>query len=342
MAKQEVAIKEVQEGLSERFTNAVLVEFGKDDDGQFKITDAQRRLVKGYFIQIDRILGDLEAKRVEKNNNNSDKKYNNELAYSWKNLNMRALALDCMHYSKMGLDMMQSNHLHPIPYKNRTTGVYDMTFMRGYSGIEYVARKYALDPPLDVVIEIIYSTDTFKPIKKDLKNKVEGYEFSVNNPFDRGEIIGGFGYIIFNDQTKNKLIMMSKAEVEKRKPDYASAEFWGGEKAEWKGGKKVGTVQVEGWYAQMFEKTIRREVFSPKNIPLDPAKIDEHMLHLQRQEAVRQDIEVESDIQANANTELIGVQEAEYEPIVDKETGEIQEPVEEETTEENPFDNPPF
>lgn len=342
MAKNEVvkdvAKPEVKEGLSERFTMAVLAEFGKDDDGQYKITDAQRRLVKGYFIQIDKVLADLEAKRIERNSKNSDKKYDNNLAYTWNNLNLRALALDCMHYSKMGLDMMQSNHLHPIPYKNRTNNNYDMTLMRGYSGIEYVAKKYALDPPVDVVIELIYSTDSFKPIKKDLNNKVEGYEFTINNPFDRGEIIGGFGYIVFSDPSKNKLIMMSKAEVEKRKPTYASVEFWGGEKDEWKDGKKAGKVQVDGWYAQMFEKTIRREVFSQKHIPLDPSKIDEHIMHLERQESLQTDIKVEAEIEANANQELIGVPEAEY-TNVDIETGEI---LEEPEVDDDPFKDPPF
>jgi len=30
-------------------------------------------------------------------------------------------------------------------------------------------------------------------------NKVESYEFEVTNPFDRGEIVGGFYYHSYNE-----------------------------------------------------------------------------------------------------------------------------------------------
>ena len=61
-------------------------------------------------------------------------------------------------------------------------------------------------PPIDYQA-ISYYAD---PLKKSKDNKVEGYEFEINNPFDRGEIQGGFAYIQFSDPEKNKLIMMSK------------------------------------------------------------------------------------------------------------------------------------
>ena len=47
--------------------------------------------------------------------------------------------------------------------------------------------------PDNIVIEIVYESDTFKPIKKSIDVKVESYKFEISdNPFDRGEIIGGF------------------------------------------------------------------------------------------------------------------------------------------------------
>ena len=53
------------------------------------------------------------------------------------------------------------------------------------------------------------------------------------NSFDRGKIVGGFGYIEFEDATKNKLIIMTLKDIEKRKTRHAAAEFWGGTTKEW-------------------------------------------------------------------------------------------------------------
>lgn len=71
------------------------------------------------------------------------------------------------------------------------------------------------------------------------KNNVDCYEFDISNPFDRGEVVGGFGYIRYKDETRNKLVTMSKAELLKRKPSTAAAEFWGGEKDIWEMVKRL-------------------------------------------------------------------------------------------------------
>lgn len=41
------------------------------------------------------------------------------------------------------------------------------------------------------------------------------------------KVVGGFGYIRYKDETRNKLVTMSKAELLKRKPSTAAAEFLG-------------------------------------------------------------------------------------------------------------------
>src|SRR5699024_9900442 len=154
-----------------------------------------------------------------------DHAYDNNLPYTWDNVNLKQLALDVMHYSKMGLDIQQKNMIHAIPFKNNRTGKYDINLMEGYNGIKFKAEKYALDKPKNVVIELVYSSDTFRLIKKDSLHHVEGYEFQINNPFDRGEFLGGFGYYEFDDPSKNKVVFMTKKDIEKRKPDKAAAEF---------------------------------------------------------------------------------------------------------------------
>ena len=297
---------EVKPNAAERFTAKVMKEFGSTV-GEIQVTDYQRQLVQGYFIAIDRALKSAEEERLRKNEKNKDhEKYDNNLPVTWGNVNLNDLALDVVHYARMGLDMMQENHLFPIPYKNNKTGKYDMTLMPGYNGIQYIAEKYAVEPPLAVTVELVYSTDTFRPIKKSAENRVENYEFAINNAFDRGEIIGGFGYIEFADAVKNKLVIMTKKDIEKRKPKYASANFWGGKQKVWDNGKQV-DQETDGWYEEMCLKTIKREIYSAKHIPRDPKKIDDNYQYMKMREARIAELEAQDIIDANANGMVIDV-----------------------------------
>lgn len=282
----EVATAKKQLAHSEVFTNMVIREFGSSVAGAFPVTDYQRQLIQGYFIQIDRALTAAEERRVKDNSWKSNK--NND-PIKWETVDKNKLALDVMHYARIGLDMMQPNHLYAIPYKdnNRTskegTKMYTVNLMPGYNGIKYIAEKYAMEKPSAVITELVYRNDTFKPIKKSRDNAVESYEFEINNPFDRGEIVGGFGYIEYPESEKNKLIIMTKRDIEKRKPKHAAAEFWGGVKKEKKDGEWQ-EIQTDGWYEEMCLKTIKREVYSAKHMPLDPKKIDDNYQYMKMQE----------------------------------------------------------
>lgn len=313
-----------QLSMSERFTNQVLREFGSNVAGAIQVTDYQRQLIQGYFIAIDRALKMAEEARIRKNENNKDHRYDNNLPVTWNNVNLNDLALDVVHYARMGLDMMQDNHLFPIPYRNNKTNKYDITLMPGYNGIQYIAEKYAVEKPLAVTIELVYSTDTFKPIKKSKDNKIESYEFEINNAFDRGTIVGGFGYIEFEDPVKNKLVIMTKKDIEKRKPAYASAEFWGGTTKVWENGKQV-EKETDGWYEEMCLKTLKREVYSAKHIPRDPKKIDDAYQYMKMREARYAEIEAQNEIDQNANAILIDPAPAQLpeRAAVDTETGEV-------------------
>lgn len=310
--KTEVVKQESNLANSEKFTNMVIREFGSNVAGVLPVTDYQRQLIQGYFIQIDRSLKSAEERRVRQNEGNKDHKWDNLDPINWNTVDINQLALDVMHFARMGLDMMQDNMLTAIPFKdnNRTaktgTKMYTVNLMKGYNGIQYIAEKYALEKPESVTVELVYSTDTFRPIKKSINNKIESYEFEINNPFDRGDIIGGFGYIEFSDPQKNRLIMLTKKDIEKRKPKKASAEFWGGTKTEWVNGKKQ-EVETDGWYEEMCLKTIKREVFKPKNIPLDPKKIDDEYQYNKMQELRIAQMEVEQDAIEQTATEFIDI-----------------------------------
>ena len=285
---------------SEAFTNKVLKEFGSNVAGNIQVTDYQRQLIQGYFIATDRALKMAEEKRVSKNENNKDHKWDNQDPINWNTVDLNALALDVVHYARMGLDMMQDNHLSAIPFKDNNrlsrtgTKMYVVNLMPGYNGIQYIAEKYALEKPVSVTVEL----------EKNRENRVESYDFEINNAFDRGEIVGGFGYIEYTEPTKNKLIIMTLKDILKRKPDKASGEFWGGKKTAWEKGQKV-EVETEGWFEEMCLKTVKREVYSAKNMPRDPKKIDDAYEYMRMQEIRLAQMETQEVIDAEANQVVI-------------------------------------
>lgn len=294
---------------SERFTNMVMQQYN-GTGSPYSFTEREKQLIRNYFICIDQTLSKAEADRVRRNENNSDHKYDNPLAYTWKNIDLPSLAQDLAHYARIGLDMMEDNTLFPIPYKNNKGNQYVITLMEGYNGIRYQAVKYALEPFKAVTVEVIFSNDKFKAIKRDSRHPVESYEFDIPNPFDRGEPIGVFGYIEYDDPAKNLLVVFSKADVMKRKPAYASPEFWGGKKEVWEKGKKV-TKELEGWVPEMFEKTMKREIYGSKRIPRDPEKVDESYHYVQQREQQFADMVVEAEIVEKANREPVMLPETE-------------------------------
>jgi recombination protein RecT len=285
---------------STRFTEMIMKQYGSAI-GAYRFTEREHQLIKGYFIAIDEALRAAEAERIRKNANNKNHDYDNNLAYSWNTIDLPQLALDLAHYARMGLDMQQDNHLFPIPYKDNKAERYTITLMEGYNGIRYQAEKYATTPPRNVVVEVVFSNDKFIPIKKGKDNPGDTYTFEVPSPFDRGKAVGAFGYIEYDDASKNVLVVMSRADIEKRKPRYASAEFWGGTKKVWENGRQVET-QIEGWEPEMFAKTMKREIYSAKHIPRDPMKIDDTYHYIKQRESQYAQLAAENEAVQHANT----------------------------------------
>ena len=293
---------------SERFTNMVMAQYSSIGPAH-EFTTKEKQLIRGYFITIDQMLAKTEADRLRKNENNRDHKYDNALPYSWNTIDLPQLAQDLAHYAHVGLDMMEDNTLVPIPFKNNKGNMYTVTLMEGYNGIRYQAEKYALHPFRSVTVEVIYANDVFKPLKKSISRPFDSYEFEIPQPFDRGEPVGVFGYIEYEDSSNNKLVFFSKADVLKRKPPYASPEFWGGKKTVYENGKKV-EKEMEGWLPEMFAKTMKREIYGLKHIIRDPAKVDESYNYIRQREQQYMDIAVEAEVQENGNGEPIMLPEA--------------------------------
>jgi recombination protein RecT len=243
--------------------------------------------------------------------------YREAIPYTWKSINLQKFAMETVAAVKVGLDPLQPNHINLIPYANKTTQVYDIGMILGYKGLEIKAHKYGLDVPDSTTIELIYSTDKFRPIKKDARNAIESYEFEITNVFERGTVIGGFYYHSYNDNpSKNKLVILSVKDIEKRKPKTASVEFWGGEKDEWVNGKKTGKkVETEGWYEEMCYKTIARAAYN--SITIDSTKIDSYLEVIEQNAFQFKQEEVKREIAENANQDeiTIHIPEPESTPI---------------------------
>lgn len=286
---------------SERFTNMVVREFSSNGN-TIELSNFQKKLCQNYFIKVDTTLKEAEAKRLKKS-----EQYRDSLSLVWENVNMSKLAIDVIAYSSVGLDPIQQNHINLIPYKNSNTDKYDFGFVIGYKGTEIKSVKYGLDVPDVVTVELVRKNDNFKEIKKDANNKVESYIFEIVDSFDRGDIVGGFYFHQFqSNPEKNKIKTFTLYDIEKRKPKYASVEFWGGEKDEWKNGKKTGQkTKVEGWFEEMAYKTIYRAAYN--SITIDSEKIDENYLAIIEKERTFNDDKVQNEIEKNANKQTLDI-----------------------------------
>jgi len=349
----DIAVKE--QPMSERFMLKVTALFNTNV-GDIALTNFQKRLAQNYFIVADNVLKKAEEKRMKKSED-----YRDPLPYTWANVNMEELAESVVAAARVGWDPTQDNHVSLIPFKQNGVNKYGITFMPGYKGRQLKAVKYGLDVPDSVIVELVYSTDKFKSHKKDHKNTIEHYEFDILNDFERGEIVGGFYYHIFFDHPeKNKLVVFSLKDILKRKPDKASAEFWGGEKTVyedvlkdgkvvWKDGKKVQKrvqIQSEGWYEKMCYKTVFIAAY--KDITIDSQKIDDDFLRLNQLENDFKEVEVEREIAENANGNVIDIVSEDVpndhesrEGITDAEIVEMDKKAEEERA-GKPSDGPGF
>ena len=241
-----------QDGTAaERFTAIVLREFNGLTGTNLGLTDFQKKLAQHLFVKVDVALKSFEAKRK-----------GGAAPYTWANVNLDKLAVDAIYRIDLGLDALIPNHIHPVPYFNERAGKYDLDLRVGYVGKDYYHRRFAVDPPVAVVYELVYDTDKFKPIKNsDGSSK---YEFEITQPFARGGIVGGFGYVIYEDPRKNQLIIVSEDDFQKSRKLARSQEFW------------------ENFPTEMRLKTLVHRVTD--KIPLDPQKTNKSYAAVEEEE----------------------------------------------------------
>jgi recombination protein RecT len=192
--------------VSQRFMEKIRNQFITETSTDKEFSDYEKKLARDLYLKVDSQLKTLEADRV--------KKGGKKTPIIWKNINMEKLSMDAVHRINLGLDAMLPNHIHPIPFWNGKLNKYDLDLRIGYEGELYYKCEVAIDKPKDVRYELVHKNDNFKVIKKSSSHEVEGYEFEIEDPFNRGPVIGGFGYLIYEDPTKNKLVTVTKKELE--------------------------------------------------------------------------------------------------------------------------------
>lgn len=212
-------IEKRQKTASERYSEMVLKEYNALSSEPLQFTPNQKRLAQHLFIKADASLKALESKRIADNKMSLT-------PYTWQSINLTKLAVDSIHRIEIGLDALIPNHISMIPYWNKSLQKYDFDLQIGYAGKDYYRRKLAIDAPKDIIYELVYSTDKFTPIKKGQENDVESYTFEIVNPFKRGDIVGGFGYVVYEDPTMNKLAIVTEAEFKESEQLSKAAHFW--------------------------------------------------------------------------------------------------------------------
>ncbi len=228
--------------VSERFTNIVIREFSGVTGQKVELSDFQKKLAQHLFIKVDQALRSFESKRKAA-----------ALPFVWNNINLDKLALDAIYRIDLGLDALIPNHIHPVPYMDDRLGKYSMDLRIGYAGQDYVHRRFALDPPVNVIYELVYETDEFRPIKTT--DGVSQFEFQITQPFSRGNVIGGFGYVVYEDPRRNLLVLVPEDDFNKSQSKARSQEFW------------------ENYPTEMRYKTLVHRTTS--HIPLDPQKTNQ-------------------------------------------------------------------
>ena len=282
MSKNEgvAVVKNEKAQLAERFTGKVLACYG-EISAKAEFTSSEKELIAGYFVKIDESLKDQSI--------------------SWRELEengkMNEIAISLSNKAMLGLDMRIDNHFFVIPSRSKKNGKITIKYITGYKGEKHIAMQFAITKPLDIIAELVYSTDEFEPIKSP---DGDSYVLKITNAFSRGEIIGGFAYIKNDDERLNRIFELSIQKILERKPTYVwdNDNFW--------------AKHPEA----MYKKTLIKEAC--KNIDIDVNKIKEfrNVLDFEAAEQLEQE-KVDAQEVAKEETGTGDIVDVEYSEIVE-------------------------
>lgn len=182
-------------------------------------------------------------------------------AKTWKEIGFDDFLAKSIAYANIGIDPLAPKMLSFTLFKNKATNLYDVVFIEDVRCMELLARRYGINCPKNITVELIYSNDTeFSIIKKSLSNPIEGYEFGKINHFNRGDIIGGVSLMEYENPIYNKVRLMSISDITKR---VKTTDYNGKETSFWKNFKP-----------EMCEKTIGKNAWS--KVVLNTTELSEY------------------------------------------------------------------
>lgn len=269
---------------SMRFVRLVEREFEDQLSTDLTWSDYERRLAQHMFARVDLALNDAENKRLEKNPDHTP--------ITWANVNLQRLALDAADRVALGIDALLPNHLHPVARWNKRLGKYEVALQLGYKGRDHVARTLAPDDVVNITYQLVHEADTFRPIMRS-GDRLESYEFEITKPFDRGKVVGGFGYVEYEDPRKNTLVLVTPRDFAKARQAAQSGVFW------------------HNWELEMQLKTVVHRTC--KEVQVDPRKVaaTASFARVQGDDLEELDERVREDLEAGADGEVLDIEPSE-------------------------------
>lgn len=279
------------ETISEKFVRSVERQFTAQMGQAILWTPLQKTLAQHLYIKIDASLKDLQSKGKN---------------VHWNNINRDKLALDAVLVVSLELDGLIPNHLNVVPYKNGALSkgkdiVYDLAIRPGYVGKLLAYRKASLDPIVDIDIQLVFKGDTFVP---KLTPAGDSFEFTQIDPFRSDtDVVGGFGFIRYEDSRKNKLVIVTQRDFERSR---AASKAKGTKQTD----EETGEVSIVGnfWEAhpvEMREKTVCHR--TAEAIVLDPAKVNTVSFEWASKERDLALAEAEAEAEEFANRTVIDI-----------------------------------
>ena len=196
---------------------------------------------------------------------------------TWAQINFDDFLSKSIAYANIGIDPLAPKMLSFTLFANKS-GKSDVVFVEDVRCMELLARRYGVNCPENITVELIYSTDEFAIIKKDLSHPSEGYVLEVKNAFNRGEIIGGVSLSEYEIAIYNKVRIMSIKEIEKRVN--TKSPFWA------------------NWKPEMCEKTIGKNAWS--KVVLNTTELSEYYANASNSEA----LEAAEEFEPQSTTDL--------------------------------------
>ena len=190
---------------------------------------------------------------------------------TWKQINFEDFLSKSIAYANIGIDPLAPKMLSFTLFANKTNGLSDVVFVEDVRCMELLARRYGINCPENITVELIYSTDKFSIVKKDLSHPSEGYVLEVTNAFDRGDIVGGVSLSEYTNPIYNKVRIMSMKEIEKRVK--TNSPFW----TNWKNEMCEKTVCKNAWGKVVLNTTELAKYYAtkPNEIDFEPESTEE-------------------------------------------------------------------